>query len=323
MKKFPGLVAIAILIMNYSQITHADLFDDSMVRFGMGQRIDPHAFIDTLDINGDSYSDILITTTDITRDDFYVALNLHEPRFIYGIRSAVIPQTEILTDIHSMKYAIAPSLYNRDGGEKMDCVLLAADGGSMELIKYIDDLDVEPWDRYNAYSYNLSDAEMDSANPFAHIHYVGQGDAAIKAEYLKNDLFVVSDDGTQTRLFLFRSPFIFLTKEAQSLSPSKTYGLPGIPSRFWIGDIDKNDETKDDIFFEYGGNWYIWIADKSYDSYSQYHTYNSIIFTIPTGVTKINHILEGVNGYDLLISVDSEPPKRPRLYRIQERPNIA
>jgi len=254
-----------------------------------------------IDFSGNGYPDLLC----IVENSYFIVINHKEPDYFkYGNRNSLIPQTELSQDFYSKKYAIMPPLSIQEGSSQNDSLVLVADGGKMEVIRYLNDSEVFIWNRYLVFPYTLIPRESDPVNLFSRIFHIGFGEFTKYSKYRKNDLFLVTYDGIQYRLILFKKPFQDLDRSARNISPTLIFDLPANPSRLWFGDIEKDEKHKDDIFFEYEENraWHIWIADPSLDQYS-----HSFQYPVPEGALQVQDILSIQAEYDLLVSVKSQP----------------
>jgi len=297
------LLSIAFLILFISSHAYSDLFESTTAKFDIGQKLSENTILHNLDFNGDHYPDLLIEDSGlevVSRQNLWIPINLKEPRFLYGIREAVVLNTDLMQSNRILKYTILPPISNREGGSQNDSLVLVADGGKMELIRYLDDPELSIFDRYAVYSYTLVPRENDPPNLFSHIVYFSFGDVDRQFTDSNVDLFLVTEDGVTTRLVMFQKSFDYLTKETRNLSPNLIYDLPSYPPQLWFADIEKDEKHKDDIFFEYWREleWHVWIADPFSDQYSR-----RLQFPVPDGVYRVKDILPMRTEYDLLVSV--------------------
>jgi len=286
-----------------TNVSHSVTFDDSMAPFNSGSWMDEKSILHVLDFNGDGYNDLLVDGIEQTRGeqtDFFVLIDQAIDRY-YDIRNSVSLTRKLFPQFFAS--AILP---HWDDADRRDSIVAVRDR-QMKVVRYIKNEDSEFFDQYETIDYELElnkdeiDAGIDRT-----IRQIRVA-AAIGSENGSQfvDLFVIASqtDG-KTKLFLFDNPFYSIASPENPLPCFQSLPMPGIPETFWIGKIDEDERA--DIFFEYAGLWYIWLANASGQGFNPTDTTRSFTVTIPTGVKRAVDIGQGVAGYRLFVSVECE-----------------
>ncbi|MBN2325528.1 MAG: hypothetical protein JXR73_00140, partial [Candidatus Omnitrophica bacterium] len=237
------------LFRNENDMLAGDLLFDTTIR-------NVEIFQD-FDFNGDGLMDVVAASKDQEQAEPIEILINKPPSQNFHLRYGLKLNTTLIQNSRPYRMSILSQI----SGDR-DSLVLAADGGQIEYIQYVDDPNLSIYDRYAVHSYSLFVEGSEISNPFKRIYHAGFGDAVFEDashQYedatIGNDLFVIADDDFDTRLFLFERPFDNLMKTSQNLLPLASYELPRAPSHFWIGDIEKDEQQKDDIFFAYDDAW--------------------------------------------------------------------
>lgn len=278
-------ILTAFLIV--ADISYADLFaskKSDLLDISMSSIEDE---LLAIDFNGDSYLEIVVPK--IQDSDFYIALN---PKGKDAIADFFLRRGSIVLDdqyIESgMKYIALPSISKWENKESL---LLVYPDGRMNVMRCLNDFDVDSDERYMLFPYLLSQLQGGV------VLDVALGNVAHSTG---KDLLVISSLDDEVSLHIYNDPFAVLKKEETVLSFPTSHWLPGAPTNFWIGSLDGN--PWDDIFWEYNNEWYIWLSESSYGGFIG----EPVAMPTPPGIKKSVDALPGNDKYPLIVSVETD-----------------
>ncbi|MGC9329620.1 MAG: hypothetical protein ACP5I1_18435, partial [Candidatus Hinthialibacter sp.] len=163
------------------------------------------------DFNGDGLIDVVAASKDQELAEPVEILINKPPSQNFHLRYGFKLNTTLIQNSRPYR----TSILSQASGNR-DSLVLAADGGQIEYIQYVDDPNLSIYDRYAVHSYSLFVEGSEISNPFKRIYHAGFGDAVFEDATIGNDLYVVADDLGEIRLFLFERPFDELKKTPQT-----------------------------------------------------------------------------------------------------------